>query len=207
MGQPASWWFNMQTLGTLAVLCQKMHSWESLTQANHMRSAVSLWLVCEEESLWRRSTKSRVWSKGRDLRAELSGMNKRIEKRRDNPWVSEFHVCLHCSEQLWDEGNDGTGWAGGLAQYVAETGWASTICKLVVINAEMYPSHNETRSYCGTTWLSEYSKNRAVWECETNEITWSWVDKKHIWDVRNRWKKGNMLTKKNGERETVYASK
>lgn len=53
------------------------------------------------------------------LRAELSGMNKRIEKRRDNPRVSEFHVSLHCSEQLWDEGNDGIGWAGGLAQYVA----------------------------------------------------------------------------------------
>lgn len=46
------------------------------------------------------------------LTAELSGMNKRIEERRGNPRVSEFRVSLHCSEQLWDEGNDGTGWAG-----------------------------------------------------------------------------------------------
>lgn len=50
------------------------------------------------------------------LRAELSGTNKRIEERRGNPRVSELRVSLHCSEQLWDEGSDGTGWVGGLAQ-------------------------------------------------------------------------------------------
>lgn len=56
------------------------------------------------------------------LKVELSGMNKRIEEKRGNPRVSELRVSLHCSEQLWDEGNDGMGWDGGLVQFVASTG-------------------------------------------------------------------------------------
>lgn len=167
MGQAANWQCNMQTHG------QKMLSLESLTQAGHQRSPLSLWFVCEEVSLRQRSKKRRIWSEVRDLEQSSVGWTRgKKKKRRGNPRESELCASLYCSEQLWDEKNDGTDlvslWSstrkcvhrtmrqGPTAE---QNGWANVFFRLSAL--------------CALVKL--YNRAVCLWVCITNEMmTLSW---------------------------------